>query len=370
MPRAGYDEVVLLTGFPSFAARKMCEELVRGERRTLVHALVRGQSLVAAEASLDALTLEQRQRVNLVEGDAAAMDFGLSGSELAKLMPEIDVIHHMAQVSYLGADRKLAEQVNVGGAREAVEIAALCPSLRCLVYHSTARVSGDRTGLVLEDELDRGQSFRNAVEETLAKGERIVRAHMSKLPIAVVRPTIVVGDSQTGEVERFDGPYFLILLIVTSPPDFPLPLPGRGDVPLHLVPVDYVVKTALAIGRDARAPGRTFHIGDPAPLSARRVFELVATAGGRRTPGYIPANLTKALLRTPGLDRLAKSPRAFLDALATPVTYSFANTSEVLADRDVRCPPFESYVEGLVEYVQHRLREKRARETEVDDPLV
>jgi hypothetical protein len=36
----------------------------------------------------------------------------------------------------------------------------------------------------------------------------------------------------------------------------------------------------------------------------------------------------------------------------------------------VRCPPFESYVEGLVEYVQHRLREKRARDAEVDDPLV
>jgi hypothetical protein len=101
------------------------------------------------------------------------------------------------------------------------------------------------------------------------------------------------------------------------------------------------------------------------------VFELVASAGGRRTPrGFIPANLTKALLRTPGIDRLAKSPRAFLDALATPVSYSFASTSELLADTDVRCPPFESYVEGLVEYVQHRLREKRARDAEVHDPLV
>jgi thioester reductase-like protein len=371
MPRAGYDEVVLLTGFPSFGARKMCEELVRGEIRTLVHAIVRPQSLADAGDALDALPLEQRQRVNLIEGDAAAMDFGLSGAELAKLAPEVDLIHHMAQVSYLGADRALATHVNVGSAREVVEIAELCTSLRCLVYHSTAQVSGDRRGLVLEGELDKGQAFRNVVEETMAHGERILRARMGKLPIAIVRPTIVVGDSQTGEVDRFDGPYFLILLIVTSPPDFPLPLPGRGDAPLNLVPVDYVVRAARAIGRDPRAPGRTFHIGDPAPLGVRRVFELVAAAGGRRGPrGFIPANLTKALLRTPGLDRLAKSPRAFLDALATPVTYSFANTTEVLADGDIRCPPLESYVEGLVEYVQHRLREKRARETEVDDPLV
>lgn len=370
MPRPGYEEVVLLTGFPSFGARRMCEQLVQDEG-TFVHAVVLPKSFDEAEAARGELSPEQRRRVHLIEGDAAAMDFGLSGAELRALAPEIDRIHHMAQVSYLGADRRLAEQVNVGGAREVLEIAALCPSLRCLVYHSTAQVSGDRTGLVLEDELEKGQSFRNPVEETLARGERIVRAKMGKLPIAVVRPTIVVGDSQTGEVDRFDGPYFLILLILTSPPDFPLPLPGRADTPLNLVPIDYVVRAAHAIGRSPRAPGRTFHIGDPAPLTARRVFELVAAAGGRRIPrGFIPANLTKAILRTPGLDRLAKSPRAFLDALATPVSYSFANTAELLADTAIRCPPFESYVEELVEYVQLRLRERRERESaEVDDPL-
>lgn len=371
MTRRGYDEVVLLTGFPSFAARKMCEELVRTGPRTLVHAVVQQKAEAEAREALDVLPLDQRGRVNLIEGDAASMDFGLSGAELASIAPEVDRIHHMAQVSSLGADRKLAERVNVGGAREMLEVAAACKSLKCAVFHSTAHVSGDRAGLVLEDELDKGQEFRNVVEETLARGEKMMRAAMAKMPICVVRPTIVVGDSHTGEVDRFEGPYFLILLIVTSPPDFPLTLPGRPSSPLHLVPVDYYVRAACALGRDARAPGRTFHVGDPAPLTAKRVFELVASAGGRRTPrGFIPANLTKALLRTPGIDRLAKSPRAFLDALATPVSYSFANTSELLADTDVRCPPFESYVEGLVEYVQHRLREKRARDAEVDDPLV
>lgn len=371
MTRAGFDEVVLLTGFPSFAARKMCEELLRTGPRTLVHAIVEASEEPAAREALDALPLEQRGRVNLIEGNASSMDLGLSGSELAALTPEIDRIHHMAHVSSLAADRKLAERVNVGGAREVLEVARICRSLKCLVFHSTAHVSGDRTGLVLEGELEKGQGFRNVVEETLARGEKMMRAAMPKLPICVMRPTIVIGDSQTGEVDRFDGPYFLILLIVTSPADLPLALPGRPEASMHLVPVDYYVRAACALGRDARAPGRTFHVGDPSPLTVKRVFELVASAGGRRNPrGFLPANLTKALLRTPGLDRIAKSPRAFLDALATPVSYSFANTSELLADTDVRCPPFESYVEGLVEYVQHRLREKRAREAEVDDPLV
>ena len=371
MTRSGFDEVVLLTGFPSFAARKMCEEILRTGPRTLVHAIVEESAEPEAREALDTLPLEQRGRVNLIEGNAASMDLGLSGRELASLTPEIDRIHHMAHVSSLAADRKVAERVNVGGAREILEVARICRSLKCLVYHSSAHVSGDRTGLVLEGELDKGQGFRNVVEETLARSEKMMRAAMPKLPICVMRPTIVVGDSQTGEVDRFDGPYFLILLIVTSPSEIPIALPGRPEASMHLVPVDYYVRAACALGRDPRSPGRTFHVGDPSPLTAKRVFELVASAGGRRNPrGFIPANLTKALLRTPGLDRIAKSPRAFLDALATPVSYSFANTSELLADTDVRCPPFESYVEGLVEYVQHRLREKRARDAEVEDPLV
>lgn len=352
----------------------MCVELV-SDPRTFVHAVVHPKFDAEAREAYEALTPEQQTRVNLLEGDAAAMDLGLSGAEWKALASEIDRIHHMAQVTYLSADRKLAESVNVGGAREILELAQACQSLRCLVFHSTAHVSGDRSGHVLEQDLDKGQGFHNVVEETLARAEKMMRAAMPKLPIAVVRPSIVVGDSQTGEVDRFDGPYFLVLLIVTSPADFPLALPGRADTPLHLVPIDYVVRATRAIGRDPRAPGRTFHIGDPSPLTVKRVFELVAAAGGRRVPrGFIPANLTKALLRTPGIDRLAKSPRAFLDALATPVTYSFANTTELLADTDIRCPPLESYVDRLVEYVQVRLREKSSRSDrpdsdEISDPL-
>lgn len=371
MTRRGYDEVVLLTGYPSFAARKMCEELVRSGARTLVHAVVSQRQEAEARAALAGLTPEQRGRVNLLEGDAAAMDLGLSGAELASIAPDIDCIHHMAHVAAVGTDRKVAERVNVGGARELLEVAAVCTSLRCAVFHSSAQVSGDRAGLVLEDDLDKGQAFRNVVEETLARGEKMMRAAMSRLPVCVVRSTVVVGDSRTFEVDPKSGPYFLLLLIMTSPPDFPLPFPARLDSFLHLVPVDYYVRAACTLGRDARAPGRTCHIGDPAKLTTKRVFELMASAGGRRTPrGFLPANLTKALLRAPGIDRLARSPRAFLDALATPASYSFANTSELLADTDVRCPPFESYVDGLVEHVQHRLREKRARDAEVYDPLV
>jgi thioester reductase-like protein len=369
MARAGWDEVVVLTGFPSLLARKTCVALLAEEKKRLVHLVVRAKFMADAERALAALPSAQRERVNVLEGDAAAMDLGLSGPEFRALAAEVDTIHHCAAVSYPGVDRKTAEHVNVGGAAEILELASACRSLRCLVHHSTASVSGDRSGLVLEEELDAGQSFHNVVEETRARAERMMRRAMSKLPICVLRPTIVIGDSKTGEVDRLDGPYLLILLMLTSPADFAMPLPGRGDASLNLVPVDYVARAACIIGSDSRAIGKTFHLADPAPLPARRVFELVARAGGVRTPrGFIPANLTKALLRTPGIERFLRSPRAFLDTLGTNVTFSTKNTDALLEGTDVRCPPFETYVDAIVAHARGRLRERREAEN-MTDPL-
>jgi nucleoside-diphosphate-sugar epimerase len=280
-------------------------------------------------------------------------------------------------VTYLGVDRATAERVNVGGAREALELAKLCDKLERLVFHSTAEVSGNRRGVVQESELVAGQSFRNVVEETKARAEKVMRQAMDRVPIAIVRPSTVVGDTRTGEVDRFDGPYLLILLVVTSPPDLPLPLPGAGDESLNLVPIDWVARASVAIGREPRAKGRTFHLVDPAPLTARRVFELVARAGGRRGPrGSIPASLAKTILRAPGIDRIAKSPRALVETLTTPVTYDARNADELLASLGVAtCPPLETYVDKLVEYVQERVKHRRTTkkvdvDVEIEDPLV
>jgi nucleoside-diphosphate-sugar epimerase len=221
-----------------------------------------------------------------------------------------------------------------------------------------------------------GQSFRTPVEETLARAERFARAHMNELPIVVLRPTQIVGDSRTGEVDRFDGPYLLILLIVSSPQDLPVPLPTRGDAPMNLVPIDYVVRAAHFIGNRQDAIGKTFHIADPRPLTVRRVFELVAASGGKRLPGgFIPTRITRALLNTPGVNLVSKSPRAFLELLTTPVRYDTKHTEELLAGGGVTCPPFESYVDALVSYVKRRVQERRIRsasgtEAEVEDALL
>lgn len=355
-------EDILLTGLPSFAARKTCEALLEDEQHIHIFAVVRERDLEGVHAFVGELSPPQRARIELLTGDPSSIDLGLSGEEWNALRDRVSRIHHVAGTSQLGMTRDEAEREHLASAREILELAGNARRLSCLVHHSSASVSGTRTGRVLESELSCGQSFRNVVEEVQARAENLVRKAASRLPVVIVRPTLVFGDSRTGEADPFEGPYFLVLLLLTSPRELALPLLGRGELPLHLVPADYVARASVRLGRDPRALGLTFHLQDPSPPTARRVFELVASAGGRRAPrGHIPANLTKAILRAPGLERLAQSPLAFVAALLTPVEYDSRNADELLAGTGLDCPPFDSYVERIVEAAQSRLRERKDR---------
>ncbi len=374
MARSSYESTVLLTGYPSFVARRMAEEILREEDDTFLYCVIKSKMSAPAEAFAQTLPLQQRQRLVMLEGDPAAMDMGLSGAEFHEVRTKIDRIFHFAGIGHLDADPKAARHRNVQGAKEAVELARASSHLRNLVHLSSTTVFGTRTGVVTEQDPPSHGPYRTPIEETRARAERIVRRAGQRLPTTVLRPSLIIGDSETGEVDRFDGPYPLILLILTSPPNASIPLPIRGDLPLNMVPVDYVIRAARVIASCPRSVGRTFHIVDPSPLSARRVFEIVARIAGRRSPrGFVPSYMARSMLRAPGIQRFVHSPRAFLEMLATNVRYESSHTTSALRGTGILCPPFESYVDQIVAHVSSRIREeRRQRDDEIqhaDDPL-
>jgi len=367
----GPPERVLVTGFPAYTARRMVKKLVGSDARLHVKLLARAKFADDATAFIAELPPGQRERVSTVVGDVCDMDLGLTAAEYRALTDEITSIHHLAGIYWAGADAASARRVNVGGTRGVVELAGECKRLRRLVHWSTVQVSGKRRGVVLEDELDEDQAFYNAYEETKFDAERIARAAMHKLPITILRPGMIVGDSKTGEIDRFDGPYYFIVMIATNALQVHLPLPGRGTAPLHLVPIDYVVEAAYELWRDERAAGRTFHLVDPNPLPARRVYELVAEHSKTKPPrGYIPGRIAKALLRAPGVGRVAKGPLAYVDAFDHQVFYNQRNTQELLGASGLACPSVESYLHNLVRYVREmHATKKKQIEDETFDPF-
>jgi thioester reductase-like protein len=365
-------DVALVTGFPAFTARRLVMQLLADDHDERIYLLCRDKFRDDAAAFVATLP-DGGARVTVLEGDVASMDLGLAGGEYKALAAEVTAIHHAAAVYYLGAKRELVERVNVDGTRTMLEFAADCTRLRRFMHWSTAQVSGARSGVILEEELDCGQRFRNVYEETKFRAERMVRDAARRLPITILRPGIIVGDSRTGEIDKFDGPYYLLVLIVSSPIDVHLPLPGRGSAPLNLVPIDFVVRAAAALSRDERAAGGTFHLTDPAPFAARTVYELVAQRAEKKSPrGVIPTGLARALLRAPGLERLARAPLAFLEAFNHLALYNSRHTLTLLSGEpwNVRCPPFDAYVDNLVRYVrQVQAKKKQERDEEAVDPL-
>jgi thioester reductase-like protein len=372
-------EQILLTGFPSaLLARRLLIALLESEPDVRVLCLVPAKLREAADNELKLLPRTQRERTEIVVGDVADMDFGLSGRRFLELTKRVDVVHHCSFATYAGVPRQVAERVNIGGTAEVLELCEMSGRNCQMVLWSTAGVSGTLHGRVIEGELKQPPSFPSVVEETRFRAERMVREAMDHVPTTILRPSIMVGDSRTGEIDRMEGPYLLILLMLSSPMDLRVPLPGRGDVPLNLVPIDYVVEAGYAISRDPRSVGRTFHIVDEDPPTARRVFERIAEATGRPGPvGSLPSQLATALLRTPGLERFSHIPRTFLEQLATEVTYDARNTRELLLGTGIVCPNAASYLPVMVDFVRSqqqrralaRQQARRHHDDVIDDPL-
>jgi nucleoside-diphosphate-sugar epimerase len=356
---------VLLTGFPSgLLARRVLAALLESGTQPQVSCLTPAKQLESAEQALRELAPELRARAQLVIGEPTAMDFGMAGRRFMELAARVDVVHHCAFATYAGARAESAARFNLDATNEVLELCEQSGRGARLVMWSTTSVSGRLQGRIAEGELQRPPGFANAIDESRYRAEQAVREAMERVPTTVLRPSIVVGDSRSGEIDRMEGPYLLILLMLSSPVDLRVPLPGRGDVPLNLVPIDYVVDAGVAIANDPRSVGRTFHLVDENPPTARRVFELIAEATGRPGPvGSLPSQLATALLRTPGLERFSQIPRTFLEQLATDVTYDARNTRELLTGTGLHCPKAASYLPVMVDYVraQQQRRVKRTR---------
>jgi len=364
-------EVVLITGFPAFTAKRMALKVLSADRDAIVFLLARAKFVEAARELSRGLPADQARRLEVIEGDVCDMDLGLSGPEYKVLAGEVTTIHHMAGIYYLGVDRATARRVNVQGTRGILELATEAVRLRRICHWSTASVSGKRRGVILEEELDEGQGFHNFYEETKFEAEKLARAAQRSLPLTVLRPAVIVGDSANGEIDKLDGPYYLLVLIATTAAQVRVPLPGRGTAPLHLVPIDYVIDAGYFLSRDERAAGRTFHLTDPNPLPARRVYQLCAELSQRKLArGFLPTGLAKTLLRTPGIDRLARGPLSFLESFDMQCFYNSRHATALLEPAGIKCPSFDDYAENLVGFVRsvHAARRQKL-EDEVFDPF-
>jgi thioester reductase-like protein len=344
------DRTILLTGFPGFIGARLIPRLLADDPGARVVALVEPRMVARAEEAAARLGLGERLAIQ--PGDITKVRMDLDAATHERLASETVAVHHLAAVYDLAVRPSVAERVNIVGTAMVLDFCRACPRLERHNYVSTAYVAGARTGEVLESELDEGQEFKNHYESTKFAAEVLVRASMGEgVPTTVYRPAIVVGDSRSGETQKFDGPYYMLRTLAALRRG-PLAQIGNPEALFNVVPVDFVIDAIAAGARDDDAIGHTLHLTDPEPLSSAEIFTLLARTYAGREPAYqAPPALLDQSMRLALVRRLfGGTPRESLRYLNHPVRFDTAQAGAVLGRKGLRCPRLPEYVGPIVDF--------------------
>lgn len=327
---------VLLTGATGFVGGEVLARFLERDD-THVFTLVRAEDDEAAARRLPA-----HARLTAVAGDIEAPGLGLRAETAELIAAEVtNVVHCAASVSFgLGLDE--ARRVNVGGTERVLELARRCEQLERLTYVSTAYVSGEPEGLFREDQLDVGQRFRNPYEQSKFDAELMLRERAGDLPLQILRPSIIVGDSRTGRTTAFNVLYGPLKAFAGGRISA---IPARRSSPVDIVPVDYVADRTVELATNG--PTGTFHlVAGRNATTVDRLLELTATHLRREPPAVVPPILYRRLLH-PWLRRRNQSLRKL------EVYFPYFSMQVRFDDRKLGPgPAVEGYFGRLIEYAE------------------
>lgn len=348
---------IFFTGFPGFLGSELVPRVLGRAADTTAICLV--QKKFAELAAQRVAEIEERHpelagRLRLVEGDITK-----PGLELEKATGsggEITEIYHLAAVYDLSVPREVGLKVNRDGTRHMLDWAEKCTQLERFHYVSTCYVSGRYAGIFREEDLDKGQKFNNFYEETKFLAEVAVQRRMKEgFPATIYRPSIVVGDSRTGETQKYDGPYYIIRWILRQL--IVAVVPAVGDpsaVRVNLVPRDFVIDAMSYLSGLGKSAGKVYHLADPDPLTVEELLEEIGEATGRwivQLP-VLRAPAKAAIDHIPGVYRLMGIPSEAVDYFVHPTHYLCTNTLADLEGSGIEVPSIRDYLGKLVKFVK------------------
>ena len=358
-----------VTGATGFIGRHLVERLL--EREGDIHVLVREGSTDKLEQLMTQWGPEAAGRIRPVVGDLVQERLGLPDEALAELEGKIDHFFHLAAVYDMTADAEANRITNVEGTRHAVELANALEA-GCLHHASSIAVAGLYKGLFREDMFDEGQKLDHPYHRTKFESEKIARSQ-ARGPWRVYRPSIVVGNSSTGEMDKIDGPYYFFTAIKKArhylPGWFPLVGPEFGYT--NIVPVDYV---ASALDHIAHQPGldrQAFHLCNPKPQRSGDVMNAFARAAhAPQLTMRIDSALLKALpkgtlgmlMQLPAARGVRRAfladfgiPEEVLDYIGLTAEFDTRDAERALSGSGISVPPLDSYAAKLWDYWERNL---------------
>jgi NAD(P)-dependent dehydrogenase (short-subunit alcohol dehydrogenase family) len=357
-----------VTGATGFIGRNLVEQLL--EREGTIYVLVREGSRGRLE-ELRSRWGADEDRIVPVIGDLSQEHLGC-GDQIEELKGEIDHFFHLAAIYDMTADAESQRIANVEGTREAVKLAK---ELDAKHFHmvSSIAAAGLYKGTFTEDMFDEAEKVDNhPYFQTKHESEAVVREEC-EVPWRVYRPGIVVGHSETGEMDKIDGPYYFFKLLQRARNAVPQWFPGVGieGRRINIVPVDFVAKAMDHIAHIEGLDGQAFHLTDPNPLSAGQVINVFAKAAhapeavmriDSRMLDFIPKQVRGGLTMLPPVKRITDQvladlgiPRSVLVYINYPTDFDSTKTQEALEGTGISVPPLPSYADRLWDYWERNL---------------
>ncbi|MBX3697372.1 MAG: SDR family oxidoreductase [Dokdonella sp.] len=357
-----------VTGATGFIGRHLLERLL--QRKGRIYCLVRKESMAKFEALRERLGAD-KDRLVAITGDLGKPRLGVTPASLRNMGGKVTHFFHLAAIYDLSADEASQVTANIDGTRHAIQLAE---ALKAGCFHHTSSIAaaGLYPGVFREDMFDEAEGLDNPYFRTKHDSEGIVRKEC-KRPFRIYRPGIVIGNSQNGEMDKIDGPYYLFPLIKRMRELLPpwMPAIGLEGGRLNLVPVDWVAAAMDHIAHVPKLDSQCFHLTDPAPRRIGEVLNIFAHAGhapkmsmriDARMFAFIPGAVRQALSSLPPVRRMIRSfltdfgiPAEIMRFINYPTRFDMRETERALRGSKIKFPKLQNYAWRLWDYWERHL---------------
>jgi len=357
-----------VTGSTGFIGRHLLTHLLA--RKGDIHCLVRKSSLQKFDDLRERLG-DDGKRLIAVQGDLAKPMLGLSPAQRKTLAGKIKHFFHLAAIYDLAGDAESQTLANVEGTRHALELADAIKA-GCFHHTSSIAAAGLYPGVFREDMFGEAEGLDHPYFKTKHDSEGLVRKEC-KRPYRIYRPGVVIGHSQTGEIDKIDGPYYFFRTLKKLREALPpwMPTIGLEGGRINLVPVDFVAAAMDHIAHKPGLDGGCFHLTDPAPRRIGEVLNIFARAGhapqmtmrlDARMFGFVPSGVKQALASLPPVKRFTNMlmrdlgiPVEVMQLINYPTRFDTREAERALKGSKIRVPNIDDYAWRLWDYWERHL---------------
>ncbi len=323
---------IFLTGTTGFLGGKLLANLLQTTDHTL-YVLVR--DMAKAERLVASLPGNTESRIRLLQGDITKVNCGLDAMEIDELTGNIDIFYHLAALVKFDEElRKELFAINYDGTKHALELAKLL-SAKKFFYVSTAYTIGKHEYGV-EKLYPIEAEGHNPYEESKVKSEHLAFSYADDMDVSIFRPSIIVGDSETGEADSEFTLYgFMRALDVfkrrvtrsATDPTTVYRVLGSKHATSNFVPVNYVADI-LAIAASRAEAGTIYNITNPKPASNYDILTMIKNALDFNQLAIIEETDEGTL--TVEEERLNDMIRVFNDYLSRSFDFDDRNTQQLI----------------------------------------